>query len=419
MIPVPVRLAALLLAAMPMNGDVTDEIPAHVLNLTRIERRMTEELNRLPNYTCLETTDRYTAAKGGKMRPNDRIRIQVAIVDGKELYSWPGAKRFDDRPLAELVHNGFIADGDFAAMARNVFVNRTANIAFAGAENRDGRALLRYNFVISQMRSGWFVRLHNSAGVVGARGWFLADANTLDLVRFRFVAEDLPPFSTDKTLEEEAEYGRVRLGGSEILLPLAVDLRSESFNGDTNWNHTTFSACRQYAAESSISFDGENGTVTAPLSTAHEKQEAQAIPSGMEIPLRLETSIESAQAAAGDEIRAVVSKAVRLGDETVLPRGAVVKGVIRRLDRHVGNRPYYHVGIEFTEAEFNGQTAALFGKLESLSGFRGLHRNAVGYVTGVELPPLPGVGYFYVEGEAFVIPAGLSLSWLTQPLRTR
>ena len=35
-----------------------DDIPAPVLSLARITHRMADELKRLPNYTCLQTTDR-------------------------------------------------------------------------------------------------------------------------------------------------------------------------------------------------------------------------------------------------------------------------------------------------------------------------------------------------------------------------
>lgn len=120
----------------------------------------------------------------------------------------------------------------------------------------------------------------------------------------------------------------------------------------------------------------------------------------------------------GDEIRAVISKDVRTQSEVILPRGAIVKGVIRRLDRQAGNRPYCAVGIEFTEAAFEGQRIALFGKMDDIAKFAGLHRGVIGFDVA-EPRPIPGVGYFYVEGESFVLPKGHPLVWLTLPFRTR
>jgi hypothetical protein len=396
-----------------------DEIPAHVLSLARINHRMADELKRLPNYTCIETIDRYAAAQGGKRKPFDRIRINVAIVGGKELYSWPGAKSFEDRGLAEMVNTGFISDGDFSAMTNNVFVQHSAVVIFAGQEVQEGRSLLRYNFEISQMRSGWQVRLRGASGIVGAKGWFLADATTYDLVRFSFAAVDLPPFSPDKHIVENIEYGRVRLGSADILIPLIVDLESESYNGDVHWNHAAFDGCRKYGAESSITFGDEN--TPAPAAQAEEKKEElpEGLPPGLEIQLKLVTAVDSAHAAVGDEIRAVVSKNVRIDSETILPRGAIVKGVIRRFDRHVGNRPYCAVGIEFTEAAYEGRRVVIFGKMDGISKFTGLHKNVIGFGESADRPPISGVGYFYVEGESFTIPQGLSLVWVTESFRTR
>jgi hypothetical protein len=51
----------LLVFVLPVLGD---ELPPHILNLARIQRQMTAELKRLPNYTCLETIERYSAAEG-------------------------------------------------------------------------------------------------------------------------------------------------------------------------------------------------------------------------------------------------------------------------------------------------------------------------------------------------------------------
>jgi len=130
------------------------------------------------------------------MKPSDRVRINVAIVGGKGCMHGR-ARGFDDRSLADMIGNGFISDGDFASMPSNVFVHHNAAIKFAGRETQDGRALLRYDLKSPSFRSGWHVRLRNASGIVGVKGWFLADANTLDLVRFVFAAQDLPPFSPE------------------------------------------------------------------------------------------------------------------------------------------------------------------------------------------------------------------------------
>ena len=391
-----------------------DEIPRHILNLAAIQRNVAADLKRLPNYSCVETIDRYTKVPREALKPFDRIRIQVAIVEGRELYSWPGAKVFSDRHLSELVSSGFLSDGDFAAMARNVFVGRTATITFVGEEVVRGRQLLRYDFRIPQMLSGWSVRLGGAAGVVGAVGSFWADAKTLELARLKFDAEDLPAFSTDKALGEDVEYGRVHLGGSDILLPLSTDLTSESFDGSSHWNHATFSGCKQYGAESAISFGDEMTGGAVPDKAVVEPA---AFPSGISLRVRLETPIDCLRASVGDVVQASLARDVRV-DRKLYRQGSPVSGVVRAMERHEGNRPYYEVGLEFTGLDAVGDPAIFAAGLDQVSSFPGYHKTVVGF--GVPARPASvGVGYFYVEASSPEVPAGAIFSLATRTLRMK
>jgi hypothetical protein len=238
---------------------IGDDLPAHILSLARIQRAMAEELKGLPNYTCLQTIDRYKGRSRSKLKPWDHVRVNVAMVNGRELYALPGSRSFDDRSLSTLVPKGFISDGNFGTMTRSVFVNHAARITFAGEESPDGRALLRFDFEISQMVSGWRLHVGNASATLGVTGTFWADSRAFEVVRLRYAAEDLPPWSPDKSLEEDASYGRVTIGNAAVLMPVTVDTRAETFDGESHWNRTTFSQCRQYASESVIRFDEEPG----------------------------------------------------------------------------------------------------------------------------------------------------------------
>src|ERR1700747_3333399 len=90
--------------------------------LNRIRDHMSQILRRQPNYTCLETVERARrAGAGGKFQTEDLLRIEVALVDGKEMFAWPGSKQFEDRDLREFVPSGMFGSGDFALHARIVF----------------------------------------------------------------------------------------------------------------------------------------------------------------------------------------------------------------------------------------------------------------------------------------------------------
>jgi hypothetical protein len=84
-----------------------------------------EDVARLPNFTCVQTITRrvYAAKKrppscdelirasnAGKRKVPlslwDRLRVDVAIADKKEVYSWVGAERFEHDDLQQLVSGG-------------------------------------------------------------------------------------------------------------------------------------------------------------------------------------------------------------------------------------------------------------------------------------------------------------------------
>src|SRR5258708_4923052 len=67
--------------------------------LPQIKKQMQQHLSRLANLTCLETIQRSTVSRNGRTQTNDTLRLEVAFVDGKELYSRLGAGKFDDRAL--------------------------------------------------------------------------------------------------------------------------------------------------------------------------------------------------------------------------------------------------------------------------------------------------------------------------------
>jgi hypothetical protein len=129
-------LTVLLGAATP-----AQELTPEVLLLARIKVHMEQNLNRLPNYTCLQTIERSRRlAPGHKFELVDALRLEVAMVGNKELFAWPGAKNFEDRDLHELVQGGAIGNGNFGLHARSIFSRAHRPILMsANGTSTDGR----------------------------------------------------------------------------------------------------------------------------------------------------------------------------------------------------------------------------------------------------------------------------------------
>src|SRR3954463_4528219 len=82
--------------------------------LPRVGNKMIANLARLPNYTCLQTIERKVRHPSSRRTELvDMVRLEVALVDGKELFSWPGAGHFEDKEIGQLVSGGAIGNGSF------------------------------------------------------------------------------------------------------------------------------------------------------------------------------------------------------------------------------------------------------------------------------------------------------------------
>jgi hypothetical protein len=258
------------------------------------------------------------------------------------------------------------------------------------------------------------VRLRGASGTMGVKGSFWADASTFELVRLTSEGEDLPAWFPDKSLSGEVAYGRVRFGASVILLPVSSDMHAESFTGARRWNHSTFAGCRQYSSESVISY-AETGREGSTESKVNEVVSLKLRP-GIELELRLDNMLDSASALVGDSVRARLARAVHLAGGETLPRGAVATGVIRNLEKENAGDPWYTVGLEFNGLEYPGHRAIFSGVLVEVSGFPGLQRNLLAFLSGDPAGPAnqPDVGYFYVTGDPIRVPAGTRLTWRTR-----
>ena len=121
-------------------------LPPERLRLVQIRQRMHQNQERIPNYTCLETITRARRpsprlvlnAKGGRGRflPYDIVRVEVAEVDGKEFFAWPGARNFTETEMSTFVAGGMIGNGVFTLFARGISDPAIASYQFAAYPKR-------------------------------------------------------------------------------------------------------------------------------------------------------------------------------------------------------------------------------------------------------------------------------------------
>lgn len=389
-------------------------LPPEVLLLARVKRHMEQVLTRQPNYTCLETIERSRrSGRNKRFQLIDALHLEVAVVEGKELFSWPGERAFKDRDLRELAPTGAIGTGSFALHARSVFLSNTPVITYRGEEVIDGRTVARYDFSVAQYRSGYRIRIGKLEGVAGYRGSFWNDVETLDLVKLDVEAIEIPPHLPLRGTSDSMRYERVPIGESTFLLPKSSELIMEDFNGSQNRNLIGFSQCRQYAGESTLSFD-EAPEETKPVALP----EAVSLPPGLLIELELLTPVKFPGNAIGDEIEARVRRDVRRNSAVLVPRGAILKGNVALLERRrdARGRDNVLVAFQWREISFDGKIGPFEGQLEeggaiSVNEFsvRGIYLRP----TQRERDMLPHRDAFYVRKDTLDLPRGLPFNWRT------
>jgi hypothetical protein len=385
------------------DAHAQSDLPPEARALAEVKQRMSAFLARVPDYTCVETIDRSVQKSASEPAySTDRLRVDIAYINNKEVYSWPGAGSFEEKRLADLVGNGMISDGDFALHTGNIFARDGAQISFGGDEQLLGRKAARYDYRIPSLSSAWTLRSASEARPVGTRGSFWIDRDRLDLLRLELDAQNIPPDLPIHAVHVRIDYSRVRVGGVDISIPQSSETLLDDAAGARYLNHVDFTGCREYHVQSAISFDTESQN---PETKTRMLQNV-TVPSNLLLPLRLDQPIDSGTAAQGDLVVAKVERDVRTNDGFLVPRGALVKGRIRRMEKFDQPRSHWVLAIELTAIEFDNRAGEMAGTLEHIDPVRATKVQLVRALS-------PGVGALRIDGGAFRLDRGFHMQWLT------
>jgi hypothetical protein len=414
-------------------GSTQDFAPGVVM-LARIKSHMREEAARLPNYTCLETIDRFhkepdrAASSREALKPLDRVRLEVVYSDHREWFGSPGDSKIGTADPSAFVGSGLIGTGVFASMLNNVLAG--AIFEYRGDDPLNGRAAFRYDFQYPRQSKGFDISMEGGAGPVGEKGSLWVDPKSLDLIRLEANAQEIPAYLPLAASGTTVNYARTGIGDSSVLLPQQATMQLAATTGVENYDHIEFTHCRAFSAESAISFDAPaDAPADVPASTAPEVRPVpgsrRTIPANLQVTVELTTPISSRDVVGQLITGKVVGDVTRKGT-VVIPHGATVRGRMRRLERYQGNeRPAFIVGLEFTDVDASGgaapfyadilrmEPAALRAKLTERVAVHDAKGDRITEQT-ITLADLPGVASFFVTGDTFSLPTGLRTVWRTR-----
>jgi hypothetical protein len=359
------------------------------LALKRIGMTVSEAVNRSDNYICAQNLSRFyyvSAASTACHQPpavpailprvEDRLKLDVAVSQGAEIYSWHGEHKFSAASVGELVHEGPISSGTFSGYLRNIFGERGVAFIFRGRSSADGLELYHFDYDVPLASSHY--ELQAGTGFVTApfHGSFSASVDTFELYSLTVTArgDQIPDKSNICAAETRLTYQMVKIGNHESPLPASFDLLVGTRGGMLTDSKGKFSECREYAGESTVHFDMDDASTQA---AAIPELQTEPLGAGIVLQIALRGEIDEDSAYAGLPVEAVLMRNVKVNKGTLLARGAILHGNLTRFD--IFQQPEHAVALKM---EFTSIT----------DGNRRYLCNAVPLVEQGFLPAYSGIG---------------------------
>ena len=335
--------AMLLVLSLPILGSEGQEV------LDRISHRVSANVRNMPRYTCEETIER-SWFDNNILDRSDRIRLDVAVGDAGEMFTWHGDRNFRSGGIDELIQSGPISSGTFSSFLNNIFSPGKAQIKFHGEGS--------FTYAMPLDRSSFVVGTPSGKILSAYDGSFAADPVSGRLTKLQIHSDSLPRGSQMSSLDMRVSYFEAKLGESEVELPTTVTMDVADLDRGRTRSITTYKNCHQFLGESVIRFDD-----FSPEEEAAKKAAAVsfAMPAGRTISIRLLTSLQPVTAWAGDPVEGLLLTNI----PGVVPKGAKVTGHILRAESVKGKRESYNIDFMFDELFLEGAAHSIH--LESLS----------------------------------------------------
>ncbi len=376
--------------------------------LEKARDKMLSEIPTRPRYTCVETIDRSyfsrrsllasppscerlsadrTAGRANlRLDATDRLRVEVAVTQGTEIYSWTRPASFS-YSLEQILQFGPTGTGAFAAYLIDIFNN--PSVRFRTLET--GRENLEYAFRVPIEASRLLIKAGTQCRSAGYNGSFAIDPSSLEMRRFTMESDELPPETSLCQVSTTNEYQADKTW--DLLLPSVS--RSHDILRDATETEliTTFSDCRE----------------SPPPPSLPEAAQDLALPQ-QTLDLVLSTSIDPATAAAGDVIAARLTEPILRpkSSEVLAPAGSTVTGRIVQVEHRLHPKNDFVVSLAFDRVQVDGKYFKLRVKSDGNMIF-----------TPHSARPDPewpmGTFSFPANNSRYVIPAGFKSKWLTVP----
>lgn len=409
-----------LLFALALAGA---ETPNQYEILEHVKLNVRAQLAMYANYTCVQTIERTYYSERHACLPNeprgklhaymrDRLRLDVAVSRGREIYSFHGESKFTSSNINSVIPNGPRTSGQFTGFLQNIFTMPGVLFTFKGSTHIDGAPAYQFDYVVQLLRSTFVMEGQNYRSIVPFHGSFAVNADTFELVRLNVIADDIPLGTGMCTAETDLEYQIVSISGRQSLLPASYVMKIANAQDVYTVNSNKYTECREFRGESTLHF-----TVIDPgTSVAAHHVVDEVLPAGLILQATVEGQIDDKDSYEGDPIDATLVQPVAVpGSKTVLPKGAKLHGVISKLEQHSQGLEYWLLAIKFEHLETAGDTYLLNASPLPPNYNNSGSRFSSDRVLNAEAAEAARHGWWFMDGAHFKLSKHFTRFWQTQP----
>ncbi len=332
------------------------EVDGRVL-LAKAARNLKDAAGAQRRYACEAsvTRERFGPTEGsaaGRLLTSERLRVEVAVFGGRQMFAWPGDGSFRYERLDEMVGSGASGTGEFGPFAASFLTESDpASVRLKWVVRHGGEEVAEYGYRVRASRSHYEVVIgRGERERTGYEGSLFVDAATGGLRRIIIRVTDPPAASGVVRAEADTRYRREEGSARAGLFPEESVLTLELHGGSKAVNRTVYGGCREFRAESEISFGERTGT-GAGDAVAGEP----GLPPGIEIRTKMLEAFSSTSGAAGDLWEMELARPIKRGGATLAPKGAVLKGRVVEVLREYVPQASVLVAIRFGTLEFDGK----------------------------------------------------------------
>jgi hypothetical protein len=214
-------------------------------------------MEEIPNFTVHQVTTRYRSfSNGTQWQADSVVSADVVCVNDQEEYrNILVDGRRSPNPAEKT---GAWSTGEFVTTLRDLLSPETdAAFVRAGEDTMVGRAAYRYDFSVRKANSHWvIVNQDGRSEKPDYSGTVWIDKESRRVLRLEMRTNSFPAGFTYDKAESSIDYGFVRIGSGNYLLPVkSANLACMSGTGSCMKNEIDFRNYRKFTAESEVTFD--------------------------------------------------------------------------------------------------------------------------------------------------------------------